>query len=456
MADPDREELESAADRPDYTQRLTFTYMIGVYLAVNAVRDLYLLVEGPDCTYMKTQFVQGNHDWLSTLTSVSGFHRIANTALHPSQMTASREAAVHDALMKIATNSEVPAVALTSMPMAFITGADYERLTREVSTQTGKPALAIPGKSLSGDWLDGYAQALQAFASQLDLSGGHPERDQVAVIGNLFDRNEGDQEANVVEIRRILEALGLHLTTVWLSGESFANLGEARHAGTIISLPYGRRAARTVARRTGADLLELPLPFGLDATESFVRTLGAHFGCEQQADAFVNEELARIVPRLEWVVPFLFQNRRVGFVGEPHVLPGLADIVNMLGAELRFGVLTNRSTHDPTLSERLGGLEVLWDPRTATMRRFLMEWSVKQEIHLLISHNLALLDTQGAALEFGFPSMFRHALYQRPYLGFDGTLSFVDSMANALRMHELELAKRKYASHYVSARTAQH
>jgi hypothetical protein len=81
------EKLEQEGGQEDFSMRATYTYLLGVYLGVNALRDAFLLVEGPDCTYMKAQYIQGNHDWLSTLTSVSGFHRIANTALHPSKMT---------------------------------------------------------------------------------------------------------------------------------------------------------------------------------------------------------------------------------------------------------------------------------------------------------------------------------------------------------------------------------
>ena len=63
------------SDSEEFSPRLAYSYMVGVYLAVNAIRDARLVVEGPDCTYMKAQYVQGNHDVLSTLTSVSGYHR---------------------------------------------------------------------------------------------------------------------------------------------------------------------------------------------------------------------------------------------------------------------------------------------------------------------------------------------------------------------------------------------
>lgn len=436
------ERLAREHQGPDFTQRVTFTYMIGVYLAVNAISDLFILVEGPDCSYMKTQYVQGNHDWMSTLTSVSGMHRVANTALHPAHMAGSREEGVQDALLRIARHPEVPAVALTSMPMAFITGADYERLTRFVHDETGKTAIHIPGKSLSGDWLDGYAETLLSLAAQLDISAGRRDDRKVGIVGYLFDRNEEDHTANLRELRRIFDALDLELVSVWLDGSPFENLAAIRDAGTIVSLPYGRKAAKRLARRTGARLVTMPLPFGLAASEQFVRTLGELSGRTREAEAFIDQELSRVVPKLEWLIPFLFQNRNVGFIGEPHVLPGLAEMITMLGGELIYGIITNRALHTRGLEDQVNGTTLLVYPKMKEMMRFVTKQAIERELHLLVTNNVGIMGAHGAILEFGFPSAFRHALYDRPFLSFAGALAFIDSMANALRMYEVELARR--------------
>ena len=60
----------------DFSERQNYPFMVGAYLAVNAISDAFLLVDGPDCAHMKTQYVQGNHDWLSTLTDISGFQKV--------------------------------------------------------------------------------------------------------------------------------------------------------------------------------------------------------------------------------------------------------------------------------------------------------------------------------------------------------------------------------------------
>jgi nitrogenase molybdenum-iron protein alpha/beta subunit len=434
-----------SASHPDYTQRVTFTFMIGVYLAVNAVRDLFLLVEGPDCTYMKTQYVQGNHDWLSTLTSVSGLHRIANTALHPVHMSGTRERSLRDALARMAASDGVPAVALTSMPMAFVTGADYQRLTRDVSLAARKPVLHIPGKSLSGDWIDGYAEALVSLATQLDLSGGSPRPGAVAVVGYLYDRNEADHVANLRELRRMHEAVGLDLVSVWLSGQAFADLRAVRDASVILALPYGRRAAAQIAKRTGARVVAMDLPFGFGASEAWIRKLGEISGRLPAAERFLHRELSEVAPKLEWVIPFLFQNRSFGYVGDPFLLPGFLDIVEIVGGRTSFAVVSNRPQHARGLAETFPGLDLLVYPKMKGMLRFLVGVAAREPVQLLVANNAGILGTDGAILEFGFPSMFRHALYDRPFLGLSGALCFVDSMANAMRAHEIELTQRNVA-----------
>lgn len=445
---PRRQAPDADAATPDHSQRVTFTFMVGVYLATNAIKDAYTLVEGPDCTHMKTQYVQGNHDWLSTLTSVSGHHRIANTALHPVQMTRSREQAIDATLRKIAAHPAVGGVLMTSMPMAVITGADYERLCRGVQAATGRTVIHVPGKSLSGDWIDGYGEVLTSLARQLDLSKGTPDPRKVGIVGYLHDRNEGDHRANVRELRRILAALDLEPVSIWLEGQRFDQLRDIRDAGTILSFPYGRKAATWLARRTGARLVSCDLPFGLEATEHFVRQLGQAFAREAAAEAFIDRELQAIVPSLEFLIPYVFQNRRAGFVGDPHLARGFAQTAALLGMDLDFAVVTNPRPQLAGLDRVLApAVRLLVYPRLNAMLALMRSRIQDHRLALLVSNSagVGMVAQDGlATVEFGFPSFHAHALGDRPFLGFAGVLPFIDSLANALRMAEVSHWTNRY------------
>lgn len=436
-------ELEQGPDA-DFSMRVTYTYLLGVYLAVNAISDAFLLVEGPDCTHMKTQYIQGNHDWLSTLTTVSGWHRVANTALHPSHMSESRESNLLDRLERMAAHPEVAGLLLTAMPMAAITGADYQRLCRQVSARHNKEVLSVPGLSLSGDWIDGYCQTLKALARGIALRGS-PQPRSVAIVGYLYDRNEDDHGANLAVLKEMFARLELELVSVWLSGQSWRELGRVGKAGTIIALPYGRAAARAICRRSGAELLELPVPLGPRACDQWLRVLGERFERQDQAENYRREQLARLAPRLEWLVPFLFQNLPAAYVGDPFLLPGLRDLLQLVGTDLRFAIVTNRRSHFNRVADSLDTLECLVYPRHRRFIHFLLERSLQENVRLLITNNYgAAFPLPGTAtVEFGFPSVFHHALYPRPFLGYPGTLALLDRLANSLRAEELAQARTR-------------
>lgn len=417
----------------DWSSRVTWSYVVGVYTAVNAIRDAWVLVEGPDCAHLKTQYLQGNHDWNSTLTSVSGFHRVANTALHPVHMTRSREKAIHGALTQIAGHPATSGLLMTSMPMASVTGADYARLCAEVTESSHKPVVHVPGRSLSGDWMDGYAETLFSLARRLDLTGGTPIPDKVAIVGYLHDRNEGDHRANVRMLREMLAAIDLDVTSIWLEGQAFADLCAVRDAGTILSFPYGRKAAAWIAQRTGARLIECELPFGPAATERWLRQVGNATGREGQAEALIERELAECIPPLEWVVPHVFQHRRLAWIGDPHMVRGFKEFTDLVGARLVAAVITNPTAHSAGLAQFLGeDVRLLVWPRLREMLRFLSDVGSDEPIDLLVTNQAGVGQMPVATVEFGFPTLYTHCLYERPFLGFRGFLAFADQLANAI------------------------
>jgi nitrogenase molybdenum-iron protein alpha/beta subunit len=421
----------------DFTERQNYPFMVGVYLAVNAISDAFLLVDGPDCAHMKTQYVQGNHDWLSTLTDISGFHRVANTALHPFQMARSREANLVDRLARMAAHPPAGVVMVTPMPMAAITGVDYERLARQAAANGGTtPVVSIPGRSLSGDWLSGYAAALSSLAKH--IGDPAPEPGCVALVGYLMDRNEGDHRANLRDIEELLRGLDLELVSVWLSGKRFEDLRAVRRASLIVSLPYGRRAARLLSRRLGVPVLETGLPFGLDGTARWVREVARATGREKLADRLIERELDRVIPPLEWVVPVVFLHRTVSFIGDPFFLEGFLDLTTELGCRHGPMMVTARADHAPALAERADALRLVFEPTRKQMMEHL-EPIHHNEVDLVVTNSTGshLMGGSTPVMEIGYPSFFTHALYARPFLGFDGALAFIDSMGNALRRIDL-------------------
>ena len=210
--------------------RLNLPYLMGVYAAVNSIRDAYLLVDGPQCISFKAEHVCGKHDWRSTLLDPAGFHRIVMTGTTWDTVTFSRERRITDLLERVVARPDAGLVMVSTLTMCGLAGIQYDRLIKPLAKKTKKPFLEIRCDSLDQDWLDGYAVFWEEVARGLDLGRGRRKRGAVALVGHLMDRNEGDQAGNLAELKRMLNGLSLDLVSAWPSGGRYGELARAREA----------------------------------------------------------------------------------------------------------------------------------------------------------------------------------------------------------------------------------
>ncbi|MCM2304673.1 MAG: hypothetical protein NDJ72_08215, partial [Elusimicrobia bacterium] len=300
---------------------------------------------------------------------------------------------------------------------------------REALAGLKTPSFLVP-RAVSGDWLDGYAAALEALASGMDLSGAKRRKGAVALVGYMMDRNEGEHRGNVRELERMVRALGLEPASIWLSGRPYARLREARHADAVVSLPHGRKAAAVLARRLGVPLIAAELPFGLEGTRRFLELLGREFKREARARAFIDAELDHVAPRLQWSVPHAFLRRRFAFAGDPLYAPAFAELVEELGGTVTGLLLTGAARH--LAPARIRELERRAAVEFEPLTRDAASGAFGRGADLVVTSTLAFEAARPAApwLEFGYPSDYTHFLRDVPFLGFPGALAFAARLAN--------------------------
>ncbi len=422
----------------DYGAPFRLPYHLGIFLAVNAISDAFVVIDGPDCVFRKTEWVHGRHDTRSTLLDAAAEHRVAHTLMTADRVVRDKGEALGARVAEVIRDPRARVVLVCSMPHVTIIGTQYDRILRRLESESReqRSLIEVPGRTLDGDWLDGYAATLSAIAERIDVTNAAPDPRRVAIVGHLMDRTEEDQRANVQELKRLVSALGLDLVSVWLDGGRYEDLARARDAGTLVALPLGRVAATTLARRTGARVLEAATPFGPGRTQRLLRALGRATGTIERAEALIDAELQRLVPRLEWVVPHALLHRRVAFNAPPDLWGGMLQLAAELGVEV-VHLSTSAQSHHlvENLAEEFGSVPPMqFAPTEALLAKGLAVAGASGRLDLTIGETRACTAAAewSPVMEFGFPSHFDHALYARPFLGFEGWMSFVDRMVRAL------------------------
>ncbi len=427
-----------------FEQKGNWPFLLGVYMGINGTSDAYLIIDSPDCAFFKTEHIQGNHDRASDLMDCTGHHRIVNTRADVGNIINDRRTLVQGISQEVYDDPATGGVFVTSMPMAMVTGVEYGLLTRtcQENSDVWKPAAEIPCASLAGDWLDGYADYMTAIAGSIKLSEKSKKKNTVAIIGNMMDRVEADCLANAAELKRMVKALDLEVVSTWLDGGSIAELSRATEAEILLSLPYGREAAKYLGERTGSKVVELDLPFGLEATERWIRSLAATTGRERQAEEFIEKELAVVAKRLEWVIPSKLIAKRFVVAADPYLTQGMVELFREVGADVTLAVSYGRKGHvgAEEAVETQGRTRLFHEPPLSRLHAIISEeFKGSNPPDLLIGNSQAFEASAfdwPTFLEFGYPSYRTSQVFDAPFLGFRGALWFLGEVANRIGLLE--------------------
>ncbi len=389
----------TTTEAPCEAVRLPF--LNGVYVAVDALRDAYLIVDGPYCVFTKAE-MQYCHNLRSRLLPPVGHRRVVHTGQvqdreEVKSLSTDRTAQVDAIFAGVIAQPDAGIVLSTTFDFHELVGFPLKEITRRHALSSRPLVCHIPSRSLGGTWLEGYARTCETLARGVTLRPGRRKKNAAALVGYLFDRDEPDHAGNLRELRRLLGGLGLSVESVWLSGGGRAELEAAERASLVISLPYAREAARVVAKRTGAKLCEADLPLGLSATERFLLKVAGAAGRRGRAAALAAEESRSAVRDTQAHALRIIAGRGADILqDDPHLDASLRELCSELGL-----------LHDPKFS---GGTQ----PRVC------------------FAPTAESFPSETVHVPMGYPNYIEHPVCERPFLGYAGFRHMVDRVASAI------------------------
>jgi nitrogenase molybdenum-iron protein alpha/beta subunit len=410
-----------------------YPHIVGTYLAINAVPDIWMLVDSADCATLRAEIIHDNHDWNSTLISEDGHYRIAATGVCPHSIALDRYDDLRENIAAIG-NAPGSFLFVYPAPVTAIVGIDYSVVIKQLQGQMNLKAITVSPVDAVGDWLTGYAHIMEVLAREVELPDSQLDEDAVALVGYLWDRNEGDHRASLAELRGLMDALDLDVASVWFSGRDTTALQEVARAGTIVELPYAGRAAEILAERTGARVVKAPgLPIGLDGTFSWMEKMGELTGRSGQARAFIEAQAPAAYQKVTKAVLHHFVGKDFMIATEPHVCTGVAAMVREFGGNVRLAAPAGKTVGDLTRFAE----QVLQDSSLEVVGTELTRTAEHCSLPVLIG-NVRAIASAGpmpiVVVPLGFQSGGTHYLHDTPFLGLAGTYSLIDRIANAVNL----------------------
>ncbi len=411
-------------------------------MVAGAVPDSVLIYVGAACVTEHLDNTFRLADWGQDLVRDGRRGRLVLTFSDLTVGVLGTTEAVESAARRVLAACPPSCFFLAELSRVTLAGEDLASVAADLERQVGVPCVALSSRSLTRDHEAAFRAAIEGLADSLPDAAfeGGPVPGTAAVIGYLYERNEPDQSANVACIEGLMRDLGLTPLPTWLSHATLSDLARAARACLLVALPSGREAARRIAARSGAAVVEVEMPVGVAGTQAFLRRVAEAAGSGVDPDTLVQEALRQAGPVIERAVLRRLVGRRVALAALPEWLPGLARMMaEDLGLEVALRLRRGRpSDPDDPHSPASQDPDRDHDPSVLTWNRGLLAALHDGGLDVIVGSSWERNAIQGDAtrvpfVEFGYPCFAWHDLTGRPAVGVQGVVTWAERLVNAIR-----------------------
>jgi len=225
--------------------------------------------------------------------------------------------------------------------MVEMIGDDLDAVVSEFAEEE-KPVLAVHTPSFRGNSYLGYDLVLSGLVKKYIAKQKNKKPLKVNILG-IVPSLDVFWEGNLKEIKRLLNRLGLEVTTLFGEGETLQDIKNAGDASLniVLSGVYGVQTAELFQELHDIPYITADLPIGAHATEDFLRNVAAKLNI----DASVTDEVIKDEKKLFY-----------------SYIERIADIYNDIDLQ-RYAVVIGDSNYAPAitrfLSDELGWLPEL-------------------------------------------------------------------------------------------------
>ena len=424
----------------------------GAVSAFEGIREACALVNSPlGCRTYTAYLIDWQDPQPSAgLPSLSeyffGWYRAPSSYLDEQSYIMGSEEELVDALRFIGSK-DYQLVGVINSSGTTLIGEDLKRIIRSSGVRVR--TVTIGSTAFNGTFADGFKVAAIEILRAVAKRGEKIPR-SVNIIGpNIFQYG---WENNVDELKRMLRVIGAEVLSVICAGENLGNLERAGQAelNVVVCEEYGDTIAAYLEKEFGTPLMGInePAPIGLSGSELWVKTIADRLGLPKEpVEAEAKKVKRRCCHALERVSRYSGKPKGMtfGIFGDSsQVAPAMAFLHQYLGMYpavlgIREAGKTSRAFINDYIAKNSMDTTVLMDPDQYIVKEHLIERRPDIVLGSSIEEYIVNgLDQKTAFAPFSFPYNKKIILTARPTLGFNGALTLLEDVLNALKQRILE------------------
>lgn len=195
---------------------------------------------------------------------------------------------LYQAVQEACQNQNVSLLAvLTSCSLSLI-GDDIQGVCKNM--EVGCPVIALDAGGLSGEYWQGWSNALTALLADMRLQQAIPEAATVNIIGcsTCYPNWEGD----VLELRRMLNSIGIKVNLCLLTNDTqlqeLKKIGQAA-LNVVINKEIGTPVAKWLFENLNQQYIIADIPYGFTASMEWLKKIAVALKIETNSEALEQE-----------------------------------------------------------------------------------------------------------------------------------------------------------------------
>jgi light-independent protochlorophyllide reductase B subunit len=248
----------------------------GALWAATGVKDAATIFHSPPGCYINQHVNMLINDWTMELYA---------TNLSYANVMQGAEDRLEAVMRTIITKKQPKAIFVVTAPSVEVTQDDVEG----VAAKVGFKDTVVIRPPIGGAVNEGKDAALVSMLAMMESNGTKRAR-SVNLIGPTY--STFNWMADVCELRRMLEGIGVTVNAVLTAGSTVEELKRAPQAALNLCLyPYdcGVAAARAMEKQFGTPCLETVIPIGFENSARWLEDIAAFF--KHDASPFVRAEM---------------------------------------------------------------------------------------------------------------------------------------------------------------------
>ena len=413
---------------------MSYCYFFGAYSIGYGIKDCINILHTPSGCQRRILYLWSMHD------NTSNYKLTLSTNVIDKDVIFGTEQKLEKLVKDTIERYNPRMISIISSCAPEIIGMNYDIALSDFKSQENTMILPINSPGFKGDFYLGFKESLNKLIQSLPICK-EKVKDEVNVIGYFYSRYEEDENSNIKELKRIIEAIGLKVNTIFMNGCSYEELEKYGKAEFNIILPYGMECIDYLENVSKQKNIICDMPIGIDETVNFIKKIGQETNHSEEANEFIKKELKNTIPKIEPTI-HIMNGKKACIVADEQNLFSLLDYALELGIEPSIVGCYNDNID---IKDKV--YSIIRKNTTLNYEPIIIEKCTRENIKSAIKENYIdfcigssiesrdLEELEVPVVEIVFPLFEKHYNFDSPTVGFSGALNINTMIYNILNKY---------------------